>query len=70
MTRVDWVANLRHNISASVVLRRRRIPVKAQELAGTDYDAARQHALTLWPNVAKYERMSGRAVPYFRLTRT
>lgn len=70
MTRVDWVANLRHDARASVVIRRRRIAVGAQELAGTDYDAARQYAMTMWPNVPKYERMAGRAVPYFRLTPT
>jgi deazaflavin-dependent oxidoreductase (nitroreductase family) len=67
MTRVDWVANLRADPTASIVVRRTRRVVRAEELTGTDYDAARAHALTLWPAVPKYERMSGRRVPYFRL---
>ena len=67
MTRVDWVANLRSEPDATIVHRRRRIPVSATELAGADYDDAHSHALTLWPSVPKYEHMSGRRVPYFRL---
>ena len=68
MTRVDWVANLRHSTDASIVVRRRRIRVSVQELDGDDYVKAREHALTLWPGVPRYERISGRRVPYFRLT--
>jgi deazaflavin-dependent oxidoreductase (nitroreductase family) len=69
MTRLpDWVANLRANPAAAVVVRRRRIPVEAEELGGEEYRDARAHALRLWPSVPKYERNSGRPVPYFRLT--
>ena len=68
MTRVDWVANLRANPRAAVVVRRQRIAVGAVELTGDAYEAARAHAVSLWPSVPKYERMSGRRVPYFRLT--
>lgn len=68
MTRVDWVANLRANPTASIVVRRNRIAVSVEELTGGDYDAARAHALTLWPGVPRYERLSGRRVPYFRMT--
>lgn len=68
MTRVDWVANLRHCADAAVVVRRERIDVHAHELAGSEYDEARQHALTLWHGIPRYERVSGRPVPYFRLT--
>lgn len=68
MTRVDWVANVRANRTASIIVRRTRISVRVNELTGEEYDAARAHALELWPGVPRYERMSGRRVPYFRLT--
>lgn len=68
MTRVDWVANVRANATASIVVRRQRIAVRVDELTGAGYDAARRHALTVWPDVPRYERLSGRRVPYFRLT--
>ena len=70
MTRVDWVANLRAHPNASVVVGRQRIRVHAEELLGDDYDSVRNHALSLWQGVPKYERLSGRRVPYFRLTPT
>jgi F420H(2)-dependent quinone reductase len=68
MSRVDWVANVRADPHAEIVVRRRRLSVAVTELSGDDYDQARAHALTLWPSIPKYERMSGRRVPYFRLT--
>ena len=68
MTRVDWVANLRHCTDASIVVRRTRIKVSVRELDGDDYVKARERAMTLWPGVPRYERRSGRRVPYFRLT--
>jgi deazaflavin-dependent oxidoreductase (nitroreductase family) len=64
----DWVANLRADPHAHVVVRRQRLAVHAEELAGTAYDAAHAHALSVWKSVPKYERRSGRRVPYFRLT--
>jgi deazaflavin-dependent oxidoreductase (nitroreductase family) len=64
----DWVANLRADPHTHVVLRRRRIAVLAHELTGAEYDSARQHASRVWKGVPKYERRSGRRVPYFRLT--
>ena len=67
MSRVDWVANLRAQPIATIVHERRRIAVEATELSGPEYERARAHALTLWPSVPKYERMSGRRVPYFVL---
>jgi deazaflavin-dependent oxidoreductase (nitroreductase family) len=63
----DWVANLRANPAAAVIVKRRRVTVHAEELTGDAYDKARSHAVELWPVVPKYERMSGRRVPYFRL---
>lgn len=67
MSHVDWVANLRACPAASVWLRRRRHPVIATELAGDAYELARKRAFSLWPDVARYERRSGRPIPYFRL---
>jgi deazaflavin-dependent oxidoreductase (nitroreductase family) len=66
----DWVANLRADDSAAVWVRRTRIPVMAQELKGADRDRAQQEAAAIWPGVARYERLSGRVIPYFRLVPT
>lgn len=67
MSRVDWVANLRANTVAAVWIRRRRIPVTGTELSGDAYERARRHAFSRWPDAARYERISGRSIPYFRL---
>jgi len=67
MSRVDWVANLRANPAAVVWIGRRRHPVTATELRGEASEQARRHAFDKWPDTAKYERMSGRPIPYFRL---
>jgi hypothetical protein len=69
-TVADWVANLRANPAAAVIMKRRRVAVHAEEVTGEAYDKARSHALELCPGVPKYERMSGRRVPYFRLCLT
>jgi deazaflavin-dependent oxidoreductase (nitroreductase family) len=63
----DWVRNLRARPDAAVWVRRRRVPVIARELTGEARDEAHRHAITIWRGVPKYERRSGRAVPYFRL---
>ena len=70
MSRVDWVANLRADSQATVIVKRTRTAVRAEELTGDDYERARTHAISLWPGVPKYERRSGRRVPYFRLSPT
>jgi deazaflavin-dependent oxidoreductase (nitroreductase family) len=67
MTRVDWVANLRTTTAAAVWVRRRRVAVRAREIAGDEYDEVLAEALRRWPEVATYERVSGRPVPYFEL---
>jgi deazaflavin-dependent oxidoreductase (nitroreductase family) len=67
MSRVDWIANVRAQPACAVWIKRKRIPVVATELSGAEYDAARAYALERWPFTAKYEAMSGRRVPYFRL---
>jgi deazaflavin-dependent oxidoreductase (nitroreductase family) len=68
MTRVDWVANLRANPEATIWVRRRRRPVVAEELTGAQYQVARDEAFAIWPGAARYEEVSGRRIPYFRLT--
>jgi deazaflavin-dependent oxidoreductase (nitroreductase family) len=68
MTRVDWVANLRSRDRAAVYVRRRRQTVHVQELHGEERDRAHGAAAARWPEVLKYEPMSNRQIPYFRLT--
>ena len=69
LARVDWVANLRANPAGAVWLPRGRrgVRVVARELAGDDYQAARQEAFARWPRARGYERRSGRKIPFFRL---
>ena len=69
MTKVDWVANVRHHPDVTIWVRRRRVDARVRELAGDEYEAARRDALARWPEVARYEEVSGRPVPYFELTR-
>lgn len=68
MTRVDWVANLRASSDAIVYVKRRRLAVQAKELDGEERQHAHGEAMRRWPEVAKYEQVSGRLVPYFLLT--
>jgi hypothetical protein len=70
MSRVDWVANVRAQPRCAVWIKRRRLEVVATELQGAEYDAARTYAFERWPFTQKYEAMSGRRVPYFRLDPT
>ena len=67
MTRVDWLANVRTQPRCAVWLKRKRMQVVATELDGAAYDAARAYAFARWPFTKKYEELSGRRVPYFRL---
>jgi deazaflavin-dependent oxidoreductase (nitroreductase family) len=63
----DWVANLRAKATTAVWIRRRRIPVLAHELIDDERDRAQREAARIWPGVPRYERKSGRVIPYFRL---
>jgi deazaflavin-dependent oxidoreductase (nitroreductase family) len=67
MTKVDWVANLRAEPTAVVWVKRERFEVTAEELKGEDYERARSYSFGRWPRVAKYEVISNRATPFFRL---
>jgi deazaflavin-dependent oxidoreductase (nitroreductase family) len=66
----DWVANLRATPQASVWIHRRRIEVIGRELVGSDRDRAVSEAATIWPRLSKYQVMSGRVIPFFRLEPT
>jgi deazaflavin-dependent oxidoreductase (nitroreductase family) len=67
MTKVDWVANLRANPEGAVWVRRRRVAVTAEEFGGAEYERIKQEAFERWPGARKYEQVSGRSIPYFRL---
>ena len=69
MTKVDWVANLRADPDVTIWVRRRRLPVHARELLDDERVAAHDKAMARWPEVSRYEEVSGRLVPYFALTR-
>jgi len=68
LRKVDWVANLRVQQRARVWVKRRAFDVEVRELAGDDYADARKEAERRWPETADYARISGRPVPFFRLT--
>jgi deazaflavin-dependent oxidoreductase (nitroreductase family) len=66
----DWVANLRSNPTAVIWVRRKRIEVLAEELRGEARAHAYEQNLARYPRIEKYERLSGRPIPYFRLIPT
>jgi len=43
------------------------LEIGRRELVGEDYRSARQEAFALWPRARRYERRSGRKIPFFRL---
>lgn len=63
----DWVRNLRAQPAAAVWVRRSRTVVTAVELTGDERDQAQAAATRTWPGVPRYQRRSGRVIPYFRL---
>jgi deazaflavin-dependent oxidoreductase (nitroreductase family) len=63
----DWVANLRVDARAAVVVDRTRRPVLARELEGPDRAAAWEVLRRVWPRIERYERRAGRPVPVVRL---
>jgi F420H(2)-dependent quinone reductase len=65
----DWVANLRAEPDAAIVVDRVRVEVRAQELAGDERRAAWTTLAPVWPRIDAYERRASRPVPVFRLTR-
>jgi len=63
----DWVANLRADARAAVVVERERRAVFAAELTGTARAAVWGELLRTFPNIETYERRAGRPAPVFRL---
>ena len=66
----DWVANLRARPCAAVTADRRRVDVRAEELAGAARTEMWREVRAVWPQVDVYERRAGRDVPVFRLIPT
>lgn len=66
----DWVANLRAEPRAVVVVDRVGRAVVARELEGDERARAWDLARRAWPRVDVYERRAGRPVPVFRLRET
>jgi F420H(2)-dependent quinone reductase len=68
MTRTpDWVANLRAQRDVAVWVHRKRLPVAAHELEGEARQDAIDRAARIWPRFPRFEALSGRVVPFFRL---
>ena len=67
-TTPDWVANLRADPRAEVVVDRARHAVTATELIGPNRDAVRGELDRAFPRIELYERRSGRPAPVFRLS--
>jgi deazaflavin-dependent oxidoreductase (nitroreductase family) len=63
----DWVLNLRASPRAVVTVDRTRIDVHAVELVGPARDVAWSALRAVWPQIERYERRAGRAVPTFQL---
>jgi deazaflavin-dependent oxidoreductase (nitroreductase family) len=64
----DWVANLRAEPRAEVVLDRRRVEVTATELVGDERSEVWARLVEVWPRIERYQRRAGRPVPVFRLS--
>jgi deazaflavin-dependent oxidoreductase (nitroreductase family) len=66
----DWVANLRARPDVAVTVDRRRVDVRAEELAGAARTEMWREVRAIWPRVDVYQRRAGQDVPVFRLIPT
>lgn len=64
----DWVANLRADPDAVVIVDRRSRAVRATELHGDERAHTWAELRAVWPQIDKYEARAGRPVPVFRLS--
>jgi deazaflavin-dependent oxidoreductase (nitroreductase family) len=62
-----WTANLIAHPDAEIVVRGRRLAVRAQQVTDDERDAVWARVEAQWPNYRSYERESGRTVRLFRL---
>lgn len=62
-----WTANLLAHPDAAVTVRGRRVPVRAELLAGTEREAAWKELEDGMPGFRDYERLAGRELRVFRL---
>jgi len=62
-----WTTNLLAHPDAEIVVRGRRLAVRAEPIAAADRDAAWTRIEAQWPNYRSYEKASGRTVRLFRL---
>ena len=64
-----WTANLLAHPDAEILVRRRRIAVRARLLAGAEREAAWAGFEAQFPDYREYERRAGRQVRIFQLKR-
>lgn len=62
-----WTANLLAHPDAAVTVRGRRVPVRAELLAGAEREAAWRELEDGMPGFRDYERLAGRELRVFRL---
>jgi deazaflavin-dependent oxidoreductase (nitroreductase family) len=62
-----WTANLMAHPDAEIVVRGRRLAVRAEPVGDDERDAVWARVEAQWPNYRSYERQSGRTVRLFRL---
>ena len=62
-----WTANLLARPTAEIVVRRRRLPVRAELLTGAQRDEVWTVLEAQWPDYRAYERAAAREVRIFRL---
>ncbi|WP_308491639.1 nitroreductase family deazaflavin-dependent oxidoreductase [Microbacterium terrisoli] len=65
-----WTVNLRAHPDAEIIVRGRRLAVRAEPVGDDERDAAWARIEAQWPNYRSYERQSGRAVRLYRLVPT
>lgn len=64
-----WTANLLAHPDAEIDYRRRRIPVHATLVPGSEREQVWATIQDQWPGYRKYEQQAGRTLRIFRLTR-
>lgn len=63
----DWVANLRANPEARVLVNRRSVAVRAIELVGDEHDDIWSEVAATSPRIEVYARRAGHRAPMVRL---